>query len=54
MESKSFNVVDDKKLIVCGRNNPVLYKLIDRNHKDKGIKENIWKEISNVIEKNGM
>jgi len=54
MESKSFNSVDDEKLIECVRNYPVLYKLSDKNYKDNSVKENAWKEISHFVGKNGM
>jgi len=54
MESRSFNAIDDKKLIEVIRNYPVLYKLNGNNYKDNSIKENVWKEISHSIEKNGM
>ncbi|KAL4148637.1 hypothetical protein QTP88_002817 [Uroleucon formosanum] len=52
MESKSFNSVDDEKLIECVRNYPDLYKLSDKNYKDNSVKENAWKEISHFVEKN--
>ncbi|CAI6345567.1 unnamed protein product [Macrosiphum euphorbiae] len=52
MESKSFNSVDDEKLIECVRNYPVLYKLSDKNYKDNSVKENAWKEIAHFVGKN--
>lgn len=54
MESKSFNAMDDEKLIEFVRNFPVLYKLSNKNYKDNCVKENVWKEISHSIGKNGM
>ncbi|VVC33424.1 BESS motif,MADF domain,SANT/Myb domain,Myb-like domain [Cinara cedri] len=52
MESKSFNAIDDKKLIDMVRNHSVLYKLNDKNYKDNCVKENVWKEIAHSIGKN--
>ncbi|XP_008179309.1 uncharacterized protein LOC103308156 [Acyrthosiphon pisum] len=52
MESKSFNSVDDEKLIECVRNYTVLYKLSDKNYKDNSVKENAWKVISHFVGKN--
>lgn len=54
MESRSFNTMDDEKLIEVIRNYPVIYKLSDKNYKDNIIKDNVWKEISQSIGKNGM
>jgi hypothetical protein len=54
MESRAFNVMDDEKLIEVIRNYPVIYKLSDKNYKDNCIKDNVWKEISQSIGKNGM
>jgi len=53
MESKVFSPVNDEKLIELVRNHPVLYKLSQKNYKDNNIKENVWKEISIAIGKNG-
>lgn len=52
MESR-FTPVEDEKLIEMVRGYPLLYNLSDRKYKDSTIKENIWKEISNAIGKNG-
>ncbi|KAF0737157.1 Uncharacterized protein FWK35_00017529 [Aphis craccivora] len=48
MESKSFNTIDDEKLIECVRNYPVLNKLKDKNNKDNSIKEN-FKRLQNTL-----
>jgi len=54
MESKSFTVIDDEKLIECVRNYPVLYALKDKNYRDNSIKENVWEKISDFLGKTGM
>jgi len=36
----SFTAIDDQKRIECVRNYAVLYKLKEKNYKDKRIKEN--------------
>jgi len=53
MESKVFSAENDEKLIEMVRDCPVLYKLSEKNYKDNNIKENVWKEISIAIGKNG-
>lgn len=52
MEPKSFNAMDDERLIEVVRNYPVLYQMSDKNHKDNAVKENVWKEISRSVGKN--
>ena len=44
----------DERIITAVQQYPALYAKSDRNYKDLGLKDNIWREISSEIHVEGM